>query len=146
MQLSMTGEYALRAMLYICSKPFGSAFQISEIAEKNDIPENFLRKIIPQLKKSGILNSQRGNGGGISLMKKAELITPLDIIEAVEGPIALNKCLIHSKYCSRDNYCSFHLLWSDAQQLLKGKLAGSNLQELADENSKNLMNVNINLI
>lgn len=143
MQLSMTGEYALRAMLFICSKPFGSAFQISEIAEKNDIPDNFLRKIIPLLKKASILNSQRGNGGGISLMKKADLITPLEIIEAVEGPIALNKCLIHSKFCSRDNYCSFHVLWSDVQQQLKEMLAGRNLQELAVKNSENLMNVKI---
>jgi len=55
MQLSMIGEYALRAMLYICSKPFGTSYQISEIAEKNDIPDNFLRKIIPLLKKSNLV-------------------------------------------------------------------------------------------
>jgi len=139
----MTGEYALRAMLYISSRPFGSAFQISEIAEKNEIPENFLRKIIPQLKKASILNSQRGNGGGISLMKNAELITPLEIIEAVEGPISLNKCLIHSKFCSREDYCSFHILWSDAQQQLKSMLASRNLKELAEKNSENILTLKI---
>jgi len=133
----MIGEYALRAMLYICSKPFGTSYQISEIAEKNDIPDNFLRKIIPLLKKANLVNSQRGNGGGIALQKKAENITPLEIIDAVEGPILLNKCLIHDKFCSRDDYCSFHIFWADAQKELKEKLASRNLHELAMQNNEN---------
>jgi Rrf2 family protein len=133
----MIGEYALRAMLYICSQPFGTTYQISDIAEKNDIPDNFLRKIIPLLKKADLLNSQRGNGGGITLQKNARDISPLEIIDAVEGPIILNKCLIHDKFCARDSYCSFHNLWADAQQLLKEKLAGHNLQELALQNTQN---------
>ena len=137
----MIGEYALRAMLYICSKPFGTSYQISEIAEKNDIPDNFLRKIIPLLKKATLLNSQRGNGGGITLQKKAEDITPLEIINAVEGPILLNKCLVHDKFCSRDDFCSFHTLWADAQQQLKDKLASRNLYELAIENKENYIRV-----
>jgi Rrf2 family transcriptional regulator, iron-sulfur cluster assembly transcription factor len=137
----MIGEYALRAMLYICSKPFGTSYQISEIAEKNDIPDNFLRKIIPLLKKATLLNSQRGNGGGITLQKKAEDITPLEIINAVEGPILLNKCLVHDKFCSRDDFCSFHTLWADAQQQLKDKLASKNLYELAIENKENYIRV-----
>jgi Rrf2 family transcriptional regulator, iron-sulfur cluster assembly transcription factor len=137
----MIGEYALRAMLYICSKPFGTSYQISEIAEKNDIPDNFLRKIIPLLKKAALLNSQRGNGGGITLQRKAEHITPLEIINAVEGPILLNKCLVHDKFCSRDDFCSFHTLWADAQQQLKDKLASRNLYELAIENKENYIRV-----
>ena len=137
----MIGEYALRAMLYICSKPFGTSYQISEIAEKNDIPDNFLRKIIPLLKKATLLNSQRGNGGGITLQKKAEDITPLEIINAVEGPILLNKCLVHDKFCSRDDFCSFHTLWADAQQQLKDNLTSRNLYELAIENKENYIRV-----
>ena len=137
----MIGEYALRAMLYICSKPFGTSYQISEIAEKNDIPDNFLRKIIPLLKKATLLNSQRGNGGGITLQKKAEDITPLEIINAVEGPILLNKCLVHDKFCSRDEFCSFHTFWADVLKQLKDKLASRNLYELAIENKENYIRV-----
>jgi Rrf2 family protein len=127
--------------MYICSEPFGTSYQISEIAEKNDIPDNFLRKIIPLLKKATLLNSHRGNGGGITLQKKAEDITPLEIINAVEGPILLNKCLVHDKFCSRDDFCSFHILWADAQQQLKDKLASRNLYELAFENKENYIRV-----
>jgi Rrf2 family transcriptional regulator, iron-sulfur cluster assembly transcription factor len=141
MQLSMIGEYALRAMLYICSQPFGTSYQISDIAEKNDIPDNFLRKIVPLLKKAKLLDSQRGNGGGITLLKKADEITPLEIIDAVEGPILLNKCLIHDKFCSRDDYCSFHIFWADAQKQLKEMLASKNLYELAKQNNENFIRV-----
>ena len=137
----MIGEYALRAMLYICSKPIGTCYQISDIAEKNEIPDNFLRKIIPLLKKASLVDSQRGNGGGITLLKRAEEITPLEIIDAVEGPILLNKCLIHDKFCSRDDYCSFHIFWADAQRQLKEMLASRTLQELAMQNNENYIRV-----
>ena len=135
MQLTMTGEYALRSMLYICSKPYGFVFQISEISASNNIPENFLRKIIPLLNKAGILQSQRGIGGGISLLKPAEEITPLEIIEAVEGPIGLNKCLISSDFCSNERWCSVHVLWSEAQSKLKEMLSSKTLAQLAIENN-----------
>jgi len=134
MQLTMTGEYALRAMLYICSKPKGSIFQISEISTTNEIPESFLRKIIPQLNKSGILQSQRGIGGGISLLKAAEEFTPLEIIETVEGEIGLNKCLISSDFCSNEKWCSVHILWSEAQKKLKESLSAKTMAQLAEEN------------
>lgn len=134
MQLTMTGEYALRAMLYICSKPKGSIFQISEISTTNEIPESFLRKIIPQLNKSGILQSQRGIGGGISLLQAAEEFTPLEIIESVEGEIGLNKCLISSDFCSNEKWCSVHTIWSEAQKKLKESLSAKTMAQLAEEN------------
>ncbi len=142
MQLTMTGEYALRAMLYICSKSKGTIFQISDISSTNDIPENFLRKIIPHLNKSGILQSQRGIGGGISLMKSAEKITPLDIIESVEGEIGLNKCLISSDFCSNKKCCPVHVIWANAQKKLKEMLAAKTMAQLADENKIKYRSIN----
>jgi len=131
----MTGEYALRAMLYICSKPFGNVFRISEISSENEIPEKFLRKIIPLLSKAGLLKTRKGNGGGIILEKRPDKITPLDIIESVEGKISLNKCLLYSKFCARDGYCSIHIVWAEAQKQLKKVLSEKNMEELAVENS-----------
>ena len=142
MQLTMSGEYALRAMLYICSEPNGTTFKISDVAKKNDIPDNFLRKLVQQLKRAGLLKSTQGNGGGISLNVEAEKITPLDIIEIVEGKIGLNKCLIHNDFCNRDNYCSIHIIWDEAQTQLRDKLKSKSMRELALQNSQNLTNVN----
>jgi Rrf2 family protein len=142
MQLTMSGEYALRAMLYMCSEPNGTTFKISDVAKKNDIPDSFLRKLVQQLIRAGLLKSTQGNGGGISLNVESEKITPLDIIEIVEGKIGLNKCLIHNDFCNRDNYCSIHIIWDEAQTQLRDKLQSKSMKELALQNSRNLTNVN----
>lgn len=136
MQLTMTGEYALRAMLYICSSPGDKKFKIAEIASQNDIPENFLRKIVVQLKDAGYLTGHKGNGGGILLNVDPEKITPLHIIEAVEGEIGLNKCLLYKDFCTRDNYCSIHVIWAEAQKQLKEQLSSKNMLELARQNTE----------
>ena len=145
MQLTMSGEYALRAMLHICSEPFGTTFRISDIAQKNDVPENFLRKIVQQLIRADMLKSTQGHGGGIGLKTEAENITPLDIIEIVEGKIGLNKCMIHEGFCSRDNFCSIHVIWEQAQSQLREQLHSKNMKELAAQNAENLLHVQRNI-
>ena len=134
MQLTLTGEYAIRAMIYIAGGSSESVLHISEISERNNIPEKFLRKIVSQLSNTGLVQSQRGIGGGIKLGKPASAITPLDIIEAVEGKMALNKCLIDKEFCSNERWCTVHTLWCDAQVKLREILASKSIEELAREN------------
>ncbi len=136
MQLTMTGEYALRAMLYLASFPPDNKIKIAELASVNDIPENFLRQIILLLKKAGYITGQKGNGGGIRLNIDPEQITPLHIVEAVEGKIGLNKCMLNKDFCPRDNYCSIHLIWAETQKHLKEQLSSRNMLELAKQNTE----------
>ena len=136
MQLTLTGEYAIRAMIHLASGKDESIFRISDISDVNNIPEKFLRKIIPQLSSAGLIQSQRGNGGGIKLGKSALEITPLEIIEAVEGEMALNKCLIDKTFCSNDRWCTVHTLWCDAQKKLRIILSSKSIAELARENEE----------
>lgn len=131
MQLTMTGEYAIRAMLHLASQQFGTVAQISDISKQWDIPENFLRKISAQLSGAGLITSQRGLGGGVTLGRPAEVITLLDIIEAVEGKISLNKCLMCDEFCPRDTWCAVHLVWGEAQAKLKEVLAMKSLAQLS---------------
>ena len=136
MQLTLTGEYAIRAMIHLASGKDDSIFQIAEISNVNNIPEKFLRKIIPQLSFAGLIQSQRGIGGGIKLGKPALNITPLEIIEAVEGKMALNKCLIDKAFCSNDRWCTVHTLWCEAQKKLREILSSKSIEELAKENEE----------
>ncbi len=131
MQLTMTGEYAIRAMLHLATLQAGAVAQISEISKHWDIPENFLRKISAQLVNAGLVASQRGIGGGVTLARPATEITLLDVIEAVEGKLALNKCLLCDAFCPRDTWCAVHVVWSEAQQKLKEVLTSKNLAQLA---------------
>jgi Rrf2 family protein len=126
----MTGEYAIRAMLRLASLLPGDSTQITEIASQWEIPENILRKIISQLAKAQLIFTQRGIGGGIRLAQPADKLTLLDIIEAVEGKIYLNKCLIGPDFCSRTSWCAVHLVWREAQQKMKEILSSKSLAEL----------------
>jgi Rrf2 family protein len=110
MQLTLIGEYAIRAMIHLATGKDDSIFRISEISSLNNISDNFLRKIIPQLSNAGLIRSRRGIGGGIESGKPALEITPLEIIEAAEGEMALNKCLIDKAFCSDDRWCMVHTL------------------------------------
>jgi Rrf2 family protein len=136
MQLTLTGEYAIRAMIYMAGKPFGTSFTIAEIASSNRVPDKFLRKILPQLATSGLIQSQRGKGGGVKLKMQAEDITPLHIIQAIDGDMALNKCMIDNDFCSDSRWCSMHVLWAEAQKNLKKILSGKSVAELAKESEK----------
>lgn len=130
MQLTMTGEYAVRAMMHIASLPKGTVAQIPSISQEWEIPEKFLRKIVAKLTRGGLLHSHRGAGGGISLGKAAKKITLLDVIELVEGPMALNKCLINPRFCRRTNTCSVHVVWCEAQTAMRCILNSRTLAEL----------------
>ena len=133
MQITLTGEYAIRAIIFMACDLENKVFHISDISDENKIPEKFLRKIIPQLSNAGLIKSQRGIGGGIKLGKKASDITPLDIINAVEGDMALNKCLIDKEFCSNQRWCTVHTLWCDAQKQLKETLSSKSIAQLASE-------------
>ena len=134
MQLTLAGEYAIRTMIHLAGKEENSTLIISDISASCNIPEKFLRKIIPQLCSAGLLKTQRGIGGGISLGKSPAIITPYQIIEAVEGKMALNKCLIDKEFCSDTRWCTVHTIWCEALAELRKVLSSKSIKELAEEN------------
>lgn len=136
MQITMTGEYAIRAMIHLASLSEGKPAQIAEISQAWDIPESFLRKIITQLAKANLIASQRGIGGGVQLARPATSLTILDILHAVEGPMFLNKCLINAAFCDRTSWCAVHEVWHDAQEELKKSLISKTLADLAARNTE----------
>lgn len=133
MQLTLAGEYAIRTVIYLAENEGREIITIKEIAVNQDIPEKFLRKIIPQLCSAGIIKTYKGNGGGISFDKNPDEITPLEIIQAVEGPLALNKCLIDKEFCSHTRWCSVHTLWCDLLIMMRQKLSSKSIKQLANE-------------
>ncbi len=133
MQLTLAGEYAIRTMIHLAENDGREVITIQEISEKQNIPEKFLRKIIPKLSESGLIKTYRGNGGGITFNKDPNTITPLEIIQAIEGPLALNKCLIDKAFCSNTRWCSVHTLWCDLLILMRERLSSKSIKQLAIE-------------
>lgn len=118
MQLTRAAEYAIRGTIYLAEQPNGKLSQISDIAEKEDVPETFMRKIIHILSKNGIIRSLRGKNGGVKLRKSPGKIYLFDIIEAIEGPIYLNRCLIGKEECDKIEDCHVFPVWEEAQEKL----------------------------
>ena len=91
MDVSVKGEYALRAVFELCSRGAAEPVKIADIAAKQGIPQKFLELILSQLKQGGFLNSRRGASGGYSLAKLPEDITVGDVIRHIEGPLATTR-------------------------------------------------------
>lgn len=131
MKLTRGGEYGIRGVLYLAQQNNGKVNMLSAIAKAQEVPPRFLAKIFQALAKAGIVKSHRGAKGGFSLARSADEITIKDVIEAIEGPIYLNVCLMGPGECSRDKICPMHKVWEEAQDKMMGVLARANFSELA---------------
>ncbi len=118
LQITRDGEYAVRAIVYLASQPERKISLISEISETQEVPKSYLSKIMQHLVRSGLVKSRRGAKGGFMLAKPADQITLRETIEAMEGPIFLNVCLIKKGECHRDDLCPVHPVWKEAQRAL----------------------------
>jgi Rrf2 family protein len=137
----MTTEYAVRTLMCLSAGQTDMPRRIGAVAAETQIPESYLRKIIPVLTKAGFVRSTVGVTGGIQLASSAQEITLLDVFEAMEGKMALNKCLIHPSVCHRTPYCPVHDVWSDVQNVVREKLRNNTMADLAKANSVNLTNL-----
>jgi Rrf2 family protein len=131
LQLTMTGEYAVRAMIHLSSLPHGTVVSVADISRDWDVPVTFLRKIVTRLARAGMITSFRGNGGGIALARPAQNLTLLEVIEATEGTMGLNICLLSPDACHRTPWCAVHAVWCEAQHKLREVLSSRSLADLA---------------
>ena len=131
LQLTRGAEYAIRAMSYLARFPEGHVASLHEIGEAQDIPESFLAKILQSLVRAGLTVSQRGAHGGFALARPAAEITMRDVIEAVDGPVALNQCVLWPEDCRRSGDCETHKAWAKAQAQLMDVLDTVTLSTLA---------------
>ena len=88
MEVSVKGEYALRAVFDLACADSTEPVKIAKIAERQQIPQKFLELILSQLKQGGYLSSRRGADGGYFLARPAEEITVGDILRQIDGPMA----------------------------------------------------------
>ena len=136
MELTRKGEYAIRGIVHLARQPRGKVALLSEIAEAADVPQTFLAKIFQNFAKLGFINSYRGTGGGFSLARPASAITLREVVEAVEGPVAPNRCLTEEGECDRSATCAVHIVWRRVQEQVIGILDEVTIEELAREDEQ----------
>jgi Rrf2 family transcriptional regulator, iron-sulfur cluster assembly transcription factor len=131
LHITRKGDYAIRGMVYLATRPMNRMSLISEMASGIDVSQTILAKIFQNLGKVGLVKSSRGMGGGFTLSRPAEEISLLEIVEAVEGPIVLNRCLLRQGMCDRDAECTVHPVWREVQEKMRGILGNVTLKQLA---------------
>ena len=136
LQITRDGEYAVRAILHMSAQPVGTLSLISEIAEAQEVPRSYLSKIMQHLVKAGLVKSRRGARGGFLLARRPQEITLRQAIEAIEGPIFLNVCLIKKGECHRDEFCPVHQVWQEAQRKLMEVLDNKTMAQLVQDAEK----------
>jgi Rrf2 family protein len=131
MQLTRAGEYGILGALYLAERYDQPVVMLAQIAEAEEVPESFLRKIFGTLAKHGIVEAFRGRCGGFRLARPPDQTSMREIVEAIEGPIFLNICLMRREACPRRDVCPVHDIWQEAQDALTGVLDKYSLADLA---------------
>lgn len=132
MRLSNLADYAVVTMSAAARHCGGCRTSAGELAAETGLPAPTVQKLVTRLTAAGLLRSVRGAGGGLQLARPAAAITLADIVEAVEGPIALTAC-VEGMDCSVDHECRVRPHWPVVNKALRGALAGIPLTQLARE-------------
>ena len=130
MRLSNLADYAVVTMSAAARHCGGERTSAAKLAAETGLPVPTVQKLVSKLSAAGLLRSVRGAGGGLQLARPAAAITLADIVEAVEGPIALTQC-VEGHDCNLDHTCSVRPHWPLVNDALRGALAGVPLSRLA---------------
>ena len=122
----------MRAMLDLALHRGRGPVLVKDIAKRQEISENYLEHLVLSLKAAGLVNSTRGARGGYSLAKPPARIKLIDVIQALEGSLALVECVNAPRVCHRANSCVTRDIWSEMALAMKDVLKSTTLQDLAE--------------
>jgi len=97
-------DYSVRALLHIAARAPG-VVPVSGMETAVGVSRPFLRKILQELNKAGILRSRKGRGGGFVLAKKPGRISLTELLDLFQGPVALNDCVFNNRLCKNHKTC-----------------------------------------
>jgi len=129
--ITRTGVHATLAMAYLSKLGPGVYAGAAQIAEDVGAPPNYLGKLLKQLAETGLLESQKGFGGGFRLAKPADRITLFDVLEPIEKVSKWNRCFLGRSRCSEKSPCSVHNRWSQIREDYLSFLKETTIAEVA---------------
>ena len=131
MRLSHLADYAVVLMTAAARRPAGARLSATELSGETGVPLPTTQKLMGQLAAAGLFTSVRGVGGGFALARSASQITLADIVEAVEGPIAMTVCSEGRSDCALDAHCRVKPHMGVVGNAVRGALGAVSLMELA---------------
>ena len=132
MRLSSMADYAVVTMCAAARHCGMTRVSAAELARETGLPLPTVQKLVSLLSRAGLLRAARGSGGGLKLARPAAAISLADIVEAVEGPIAIASCCEEGRHdCALEASCNVRQHWGVVNETLRGALAGVPLTRLA---------------
>lgn len=129
MKLTTKGRYAVTAMLDLALRYDKGAVTLAEIAKRQGISLSYLEQLFAKLRRSGLVDSVRGPGGGYTLAMEPNKISVAEIVVAINENIDATRCG-GEKNCHEDETCLTHQLWEDLSTRIHDFLKGITLGDL----------------
>ena len=143
LRLSKKTDYALIALKDLASSPDGSSSSAREIAARYNIPVELMAKVLQRLARRGLLASHHGKRGGYDLARPANMISVADVIQAVDGPVAVTACSDIDESCEQYSTCNVRdPLWRLKDRIVR-TLGEFTIDELAREEHEELLPVEV---
>jgi FeS assembly SUF system regulator len=133
MRLSSLADYAV-VMMAASARHCGASCRLNAtaLAEETGLPLPTVQKLVSRLSAAGLIESARGTGGGFRLARPPAAISVADIVEAVEGPIAMTACVDEGRHdCCLEGSCRVKPHWNLVNGAVRGALAGVSLASLS---------------
>lgn len=139
MLLSKSCQYAIRALVFITKESYNSKTKIGlqQISEGISAPSHFLAKILQNLARHGMVDSFKGPGGGFVSSNKTKATTVLDIIQAIEGPMYCDRCLLGLPHCSDTKPCPSHFAYKPVREELRNLFQDMTIGRLGENLDSN---------
>lgn len=129
LRISKLSDYAIIVLGHMARHP-GTTFAANELAEAAGVASPTVSKILKALVRSGVLMSTRGAKGGYHLAKPAEMTPIANIIESIEGPIALTECGLDHNHCDQFRSCNLKANWSVLNRAIQTALEAVSLADM----------------
>lgn len=132
MNINQESDYAFRIVLMLSKEGLDNKLDAKFLSEKGSIPLRFLLKLTRKLIQTGIVKSYRGINGGYAITREPKDITLKDVVEAIQGPIIINRCTYDKEACSanKGGHCSIHKTLCNIQNTMINELAKVTFEDL----------------
>jgi len=130
MTITRQADYAVRLVLCLARREGRKVATVDEVSKECLIPKSFTAKIFQRLSHAGITSSRRGVRGGFVLAKDPRYISLLDVVQAIDGPMEVNRCVVDGGACELSHTCVIHPIWVDIHGDIVRRLAGIDFEFL----------------
>jgi FeS assembly SUF system regulator len=132
LRLSKLTDYGIVLLAQLARDTSGDSRNARELAERSELPAPVVSKVLKQLAREGLLESQRGAKGGYSLARPASRISVAKVIDALEGPVAITECAQGPSVCSHEGTCAVRDPVHVINGVVREALATVSLADLID--------------